>query len=354
MIKILDKYILKELLGPFLFGIGIFTIILAVGTIFDLVRLIVEYNVPFFTASKLFLFGLPHLISFTPPMAILLSTLLSLSRLSSDNEIMALKAAGVNFYSLVFPILFFSFFIALLSIIFAEEVSPRADNYYGKVMWNEVDKRGIKIDIFICEKNFFLYAKKFIHSEYKMEGVVFEEFYQGKHIRTISAKEAFWKKKKIYFKYGRLHNFDLSGNLKNILHFKEYKMNFQKTPQDMARFEKKPEQMSVKELKRKIDFLKREGSDIKKFMVELNLKFAFPFSCFIFALLGIGFGVRAHRSSSSIGVGLSLIIIFSYYVLLTISNAWGKTGFISPFLSAWIPNIVFGIVGIGLLKRVAK
>lgn len=362
MIKILDRYILKELLGPFLFGVIIFTTILIAGSIlFKLVKLVVEQNISFTIVAKLFIYSLPRLIIFSLPMATLLSSLMSLSRLSSDNEITAMKTGGISFYAISFPILIFALFISFASVILNESIVPISQRLYSYTLIQEVNKGKLPTTtnhIFIKEikegeiKRFF-YAKEFDGKLLVLKEIVDLEFQNGRHTQTIVAKEAKWIKDSWYFKDGKLYNFAKKENIQ-IIHFKEQKLLSGKTPEDIMREQKTPEQMKIGELKKQILILKQEAQDVKPLLVELHSRFSIPFASFIFALLGISLGVKPHRSGSSIGVGLSSITIFIYYVIMTVCNTWGKAGILLPIISAWLPNLIFLFLGILLMKKVAN
>jgi lipopolysaccharide export system permease protein len=361
LIRILDKYILKELLGNFIFGVVIFTTILIAGSIlFKLVKLMVEQNIDFFVATKLFIYSLPRLIIFSLPMSVLLSCLVSFSRLSSDNEITAMKAGGISFYNISLTPLLFSLFVYLTSIILNESVVPASQRLYTLTLLQEVKKEKNPLttkNIFLKEMESdkirrILYANEFDGKSSIFKKVVDLEFKNGFHIHTIIAEEAKLEKGVWYFKNGKLYNFEKKENIQ-IVYFKEQKIFTDKTTQDILREQKTPEQMKISELRQEIQILKKEYQDINPLLIELYSRFSLPFSSFIFALLGISLGIKPHRSGSSIGVGLSSIIIFIYYVITTVFNTWGKAGILPPILGAWIPNLLFFLLGIFLLKKVA-
>ena len=91
-----------------------------------------------------------------------------------------------------------------------------------------------------------------------------------------------------------------------------------------------------------------------KFEVALNQRISLPFSCLVFGLFGIPLGLRPQRTNTSIGLGLSLVFILFYYVLMTLGRSLGINGVMSPLLAAWLPNIVFGVIGIVLFIRARR
>src|SRR6266540_3257303 len=108
--RILDKYIIKELAGPFIFGIAAFTsIFIGTDTLFRMARFITEQGASIWTVSRLFLYSLAPIVVLTFPMAMLLASLLSFGRLSGNSEIIAMKTGGVSFYRLIAPVVIIAF-----------------------------------------------------------------------------------------------------------------------------------------------------------------------------------------------------------------------------------------------------
>ena len=122
---LLDRYITAELLPPFLFGVGAFSsVLVAIGTIFELVRKVVESGLPITIAINIFLLKLPSFIVLALPMSTLLATLITYSRLSSDSELIALRSCGVSIYRLVLPAVLLSFVVLGMTFLFNEQIVP--------------------------------------------------------------------------------------------------------------------------------------------------------------------------------------------------------------------------------------
>ncbi|MFM7439134.1 MAG: LptF/LptG family permease, partial [Snowella sp.] len=123
-LSVMDRYILIELLLPFLFGMGLFTSLgLSIGTLFDLVRRVTESGLPLAIAIKILLLKMPDFIMLAFPMSMLLASLMAYSRLSSDSEIIAMRSIGVGIYRLIVPALVFSFLITGIAFFFNDQVT---------------------------------------------------------------------------------------------------------------------------------------------------------------------------------------------------------------------------------------
>ena len=123
----MDWYITKELIGPFLFGVGLFTsVAVTVGALFDLVRRVTESGLPYGAALEIFLLQIPYFVVLAFPMSMLLATLMAYSRMSSDSELIALRSCGVSVYRLVMPAVIMSLIVAGFTFALQELVVPAA------------------------------------------------------------------------------------------------------------------------------------------------------------------------------------------------------------------------------------
>ena len=131
--RILDRYILKELLGPFFFGICVFaSILVGTGPLFRIAQYISQYGASLWTCVKLLTFSLPGIIALTFPMAMLLASLMSFGRLSSSSEIVAMKCGGLSFYRLAAPVFLVAFGVSMASIRFLMSYVKKHDfKFFG-------------------------------------------------------------------------------------------------------------------------------------------------------------------------------------------------------------------------------
>lgn len=362
MIKILDRYIFKELFDPFLFGLGAFTAILSASMIlFDLVRAVVVRGMPLLAAAQVFIYRLPGTAVYIFPMATLLAALLAFGKLSSQSEIVAFKAGGISLYRIIVPVLAFGLAISLVTLLFYEAVVPRANFAATNLMSETQAKKSVKIqkNVLIPEIENEVLKRMYFAGSLKgdvMESVVVEEFTGGKLSQIINAKEARWEKEKNtwLFKDGIIYLLSDTGEYKHLIRFKEQYMTIKYTPADFFMGERKPEEMNMAELNKFIKLKKKMGEDTIDLQIQYFLKGAVPFSCLVFVLLGAPLGLAPQRSSSSIGLGISVLIVFFYYFLTFVTMAIGELRLISPVMSAWLPNIITGGIGAYILSKSAQ
>ncbi|WP_240527407.1 LptF/LptG family permease [Synechococcus sp. 65AY6Li] len=370
----MDRYIISEMLLPFFFGVGAFTtLVMAVGSLFELVRLVVEAGLSLSAALQVFVLRAPGIIVLTFPMSMLLATLLAYGRLSADNEITALRGCGVSLYRLVVPALLLSLLVTTLTFLFNELVVPvsnrqaaltlnralnrtpefRRENIlyqeFGEILAPEPDgtfsrRQGLTRQF---------YARSFDGQE--MRGVIVLDVSNEALSQILLAQRGRWDPQENLWVFEEGTNYIVSpdGTYSNIATFARQELRLPRAPLDLAQEVRSPEEMNIPELRRYLEVLASSGDlqRVRRLQVNLSQKYAIPFACLAFTLIGAPLGLRPQRTSSSLGLGLSVLIIFAYYVLLFVSQALGQIGTLGPEVAAWLPNCVCLGIGGALLYR---
>ncbi|SFL61745.1 LptF/LptG family permease [Pelosinus propionicus] len=360
--RILDKYIVKELLGPFIFGIASFSsVFIGTSTLMKIAQYVTQYGASLSSVVKLFIYSLPPIVVLTFPMSMLLAALLAFGRLSGSSEITAMRSGGISFYRLSAPVFVIAFFVSIFAVFFSEMVVPQSNSAYNYVVRYEIQRntapksqehiiiKDVKGDM--LER--LTYARKFEEETNTMYAVAMQEFENGTLVRVENAEKAVWQDNHWTMINGIIHDLTAEGNLERTMHFEQQIMPMAKAPSAISREQKKPDEMTIKELKQHIKILQREYVNAKKYEMELQQRLAIPVASFVFALIGTPLGLQPNRSSSSIGLGISIIIIFVYYAIMTVFTALGQGGALPVVLAAWVPNII-GIIAGALLVRKAS
>jgi len=361
--RILDKYIIKEMLGPFVFGVAAFaSIFIGTNVLVKLTKYITQYDAQVLTVVKLFIYSLPSIIVLTFPMAMLLASLLAFGRLSSSSEITAMKSGGQSFTRLAVPVLIAAFFVSAAAVVFNEALVPAANTAYDNIVRYEVEKNtSPKIQEHIIIKDIkqgelerITYAQNFIEETSTMNKVAVQQYEDSRLVRVENAEKAVWQNNQWLMMEGTITDFSAEGRVERTLKFAEQVLPIEKNPVSIAREQKDAEDMSIQELRQHIAALKQEYVATSSYEVELYQRLAIPLASFVFAMIGTPLGLSSPRSSSSLGLGMSIIIIFIYYIILTITTALGKGGAIDPFLAAWLPNIIGILAGIYLVSKSSR
>ncbi|NLS44255.1 MAG: YjgP/YjgQ family permease [Firmicutes bacterium] len=356
--KHLQRYTYKELLGPVLFSIIAFTlIIVAADLLFMLARLLVDESVGLNTVLRLFVLGLPRIMSLTLPMSVLLGTLLCYSTLSSFNEIVAMRAAGLSLTRIMMPALVVALAVAGITFIFNEKVVPGANRKFEEIIW-EIGRRSSPF----IQKNPVLQefekgilsrlisAEAYDASEEVFKHVTVQEFEGGKLARITEAAQAKWDNGAWVFQDGISYNV-VDGDRVVSVRFIKQEGSIAHTPAEVKRHALNPDEMPARELKGYIRSLEQQGKDTLKLLVEYYLKFAIPFASIIFGIVAAPLGITTRRASTSRGFGVSILIIFIYYVIMSLSCALAERGSILPVFGAWFSNMLFGAAGVWMMAK---
>jgi len=360
--KILRTYLVKEFLGLLLLSLGVLTFVMVMGNLIKIANMVINKGVDILSVGKLFLFMIPYLLTYTLPISALTAVLLSLGRMSSDNEIIAIRSSGINLFSLILPLLTIGAILSLSLVVFNDRVIPYA-HYASRKTLVEV---GIKNPTAALEPGVFINSfEKYILFIYRIDQNklgnirIYEPQGENKPPRTIVARQgefiAIPEKNMIKLKLidGTSDEPD-PDNPNNFykLNFKTYFMSLSLAQmQNKDEIRKKPKDMTIKELNKEIAKLKNEGIDPNPLITEINEKISLAFSCFIFILLGLPLAIITRRREKSINFGLAFLVVGIYYLLLLGSEALSLRGYLDPAIAMWIPNITLGLIGAVLTYR---
>ena len=362
-LRILDKYIFREVCKAFLFGICAFSaVFIGSGTLFKIAKYITDYGASLSAVIKVFIFGLPNVIMWTFPMSMLLATLLTFGRLSSSSEITAMKSCGIGFFRIAMPAILLGFLVSIVAILFNEHVVPWANTAYRNVVYYEIQgNTGAKSQDHIILKDIkdgqiqrLLYARRYDADSQSLQNVTLQEFNDaGKVSHVENAEYAEYEGKEWIMHNGMLYDIS-DGESEHTLRFNTQVLPISASPRQIVREQKNPEELTMKELKAQIRIMKTQYVDTNKLETELYQRITVPMASLIFALIGVPLGLQPTRNSSSAGFAMSVIIIFFYYALMTMANAIGRSGALSPMLAVWIPNIVGLIAGLFLIRKASR
>lgn len=362
-IRILDKYIFREVVLAFIFAIFAFTaVFIGSGSLFRIARYITDYGASFGAVVKIFVYGLPKIIMWTFPMSMLLATLLTFGRLSSSSEITAMKSCGIAFSRIAAPAVFIGLIVSLVAIWFNEYVVPWANTAYNNVLYFEIQKNTemksqehiILKELQDNEMKRLVYAREYDAEHEKLNGVTMQEFNdEGKITHVENAETAEWQTDRWIMHKGIIY--DISDDERmHLMRFESQILPVNMSPTQIVREQKKPEELTMKELKAQIKIMQSQYVDTSKLETELYQRITVPMASLIFALVGVPLGLQPTRNASSMGFAMSVIIIFLYYAVMTLANALGRGNVLPPAYAVWIPNIIGLIAGIILIKRASQ
>jgi LPS export ABC transporter permease LptG/LPS export ABC transporter permease LptF len=364
-VTLLDRYVVREILPPTGVGLLLFTFILLLDQISQLMKILVSKGADLGTVVRAFVYLLPSIFSVTVPMAFLLGVLLAFGRLASDSEIVALRASGVSPARLLRPVMALAMLACLMTFYVVAVALPAANQAYRELVFSLVVSKartGMAPRVFNDDliPGIVIYVSDMPAAEGGQWRDVF--MYDGRESRKPSVilarrgrldvdKER--KTVEINLQNGVVHNFDaLEPKGYDWLTFQS--RNF---PLPFDQFypvlplAKGDREMSLGELAAMTRKLRAERRypEMGRYQVEYHKKFAIAAACLVFGLLGLGLSLGSKKEARSAAFGLSLAVIFIYYVLIRLGEQAGDTGMLSPWVAMWSANLVLGAIALILL-----
>jgi LPS export ABC transporter permease LptG len=354
--RILDRYICKKFLSPFIYCMVSFMMLFIIGDLFENLEDFLGAPSWFMVIIKYYLLFIPSTISYITAISVLLALLSSLGILQKSNEISAMRSAGISIYRIAFPLLILSFLISLCVLYINERIVPQTlresqllKNQYSGDAFEEILS---DITYYNPLTNRSYYFKSFNQTKNTATGVTIHELRpNGRPYRRITADEAAWLDKKWWLFNGFVYTFPLTDiPIKKILKKESFDLEVQ--PQDLIESKDSLSHLGYVELKKSLE--RKSGFPLfvlRPLLVELHQKLALPIACLVMGLLGVSFGLKSGKGGMLAGVGISLILGFLYFAIFSIAGAMGNQGYLQPWLAAWCANIIFGMVGLYFLVR---
>ncbi len=393
--NIFHRYVVRELSAPFVFSFSVIMFILILKLMLQLMDLLITKGVGIVVMAKLFIYNMPWMIALVVPMSVLVATLMAFGRMGAYGEITAMKSAGISMYRIVSPVILLSIALTIFMIWFNNSVLPaanlRAKNLRMAIAYKQpmlslknregqfiTDLPGIAIRVNeIDYATMDMYGVTLFKQEDKTfdttiiaERGRFETYpsgdrlalilYNGEIHRTQERENRYIRS--IFNEFRQLINvnFGLDTSQKAMpddrsktsvimwedIHRMENRIDQYHKAIEKTRQEHPERKTDIERYK---DLIKNNKTRINTYLIEIHKKNSIPVAAVIFALIGSALGILVKRSGATIGIGLSIGFFTLYYLFLIGGEDIGDRMLMPPWLSMWLPNIIFGALGIALI-----
>lgn len=361
--RTLRVYILQEHLGPFLVTMGGLTTVLLVGNIIKFTDLVISKGVSIFDVIRLVLYLIPYMLSFTVPMACLIAMVLAFGRLSTDYELIAMRASGVSTARLIMPVLVVGVILSTLLLIINDRVVPASHLAFRR----QLKAIGIKRPTAYLEAGTFI--KEF------PPYVIFVYHVDGDHLNNIRIYEPQpnGPTRTIIADRGKFEPLPNRRGVKLLLFdgtvdesdpqhpgsffkvtFEQNTITLRSDQDDPERIGKKLKELTFKELTAERARLAAEGIEPLPLSLELHRKIASAFAVAVFMAFGLAFGLRLHHHERLTTYLWVLGVFILYYLGSVGMNAMALKGWLPAWLAMWMPNLVGGAIGSGMVARAVR
>lgn len=402
--SLVSRYILKAHAGPFLFGFSIFTFILMMQLVFEIVNRIVGKGLGIILILEILVFNLAWIVAMAIPAAVLVAALMGFGRLSADNELTAMKAGGVSFYSMIVPALVGGCLLAVGDAIFMDRVLPEA-NYRVRTLMNDVYRArptlSFREGIFMDElPGYSILIDRINPRNNDISSITIYETPTAKPAKVLTAQRGTLdvapdgSRVTLTLFDGELHYRDETNPDRYVKEvFERQKLAINRQAGGVQRTQggsRGDRELTIQMMNERIEGWQRDleasrhrlslvmadptstiehrqaaekreeqiiisrERQINSFLVEIYKKYAIPFACITFVLIGAPLGARIRKSGMGISIGVSLGFFLLYWSCLIGGEGMADRHLISPWLSMWAANILIGVPGLFLVILTAK
>lgn len=366
MRRTLLRYILLEQTVPFLVSLLVLTLVLFLGKTMRYTDLLFASGSGLAAAAKLLLYSLPYFFAFTIPMATLLAVLLAFARLAHDNELTAMKAAGIGFYQTIPPVALVAGLACLVTLGLSNFILPSANSALRQVIFDLARAKGqlgLKERVFNDQFGGLVLFVNTISPDGKhMHGVFISDERTLQTKSTIVAEEGLIvhdpEDKNITVRLLRGEIFRVGDDLHGLqtVRFRNYDFNvdIESLTLGSKEIRKRERHLSFTELRKALTATKIGSKQHYRLSYEWHRRLSLPFACLVLGFIAAPLSVQSGAGSRLSGVVLGLFLFLVYYLFVATAKALGKEGVYPPAIGLWLPNFIFGALAIILWVKTTR
>jgi lipopolysaccharide export system permease protein len=358
-IRPLDKYVFSEWVKIFCSTALGLPLLLIIIDLTEKLHVYLDRNIPLSDLALSYVYWMPQSMFMALPASVLFATVFSIGAFTRHSEVTAANASGISFYRFIMPIMLGASLATLLDLGIAEIV-PITDSRRQELLQEEKAQSGTQRSnfAFAAEYGRVYKAQALDVTLGTMDHVQIERKGLGPDYPTvlISSKGARWNdaKQQWALDAGDMHIIKDSTPSLDVSFDRLSDRRMSERPIELMAKPRSPQEMRFGELTRFIRSLERSGGDANVLRVERMLKIAIPVTCLVIAMFGAPLATSSQRGGTAFGIGVSLATTITFLMLIQLTKAVGGKALITPELAAWLPNILFFVVGLVLLARVRR
>jgi len=361
-VTLLDRYIVRQFVLTFLFGLIAFLLIFLIVDLMEKLDDFIDARVEAGIIVQYYIHFMPEIIKLMTPVGMLLAALFVTGRLSQQNELAAMKSSGVSLYRFIAPFAVVALAISLAGIYFNGWIVPYANQTKFDIERRHLQKMSgaaSRFNIYLQDGPTRLASIGFYDSNLKLASRISIQDFADTNLtvmlRRFDAQQMEWSADDggWVLLRGTRRTFGADGStLETFARLPVGRLGL--APEDIEKKQRKPDEMDFTELREFIEAQRRAGQEVSRWLVDYHSKIAFPFASFIVVLFGVPFSSNKRRSGVAVEFGISLAATFVYLAFMKMSQVFGYNGDLNPVLTAWLANLLFLAAGIVNLARVQK
>ena len=360
MLRITDRYIIREILRPSAVVLLVLTFLLMMEPIMNVAERLLAKGVDAPTVARLMVNLLPLGLGVTIPMALLMGLLIGLGRLSADRETVALQACGLSIFRMLRPVALVAIVAAAVTHYILVVALPDANQRFREITYEVVATRAqdeVQPRVFYEDfPNIVLYVQD-VAADGSWSQVFLADTRPGGQPDVYLARKGRMQLDRenrlvdVVLEDGTGHHIDGQGpDQYELSRFEEIRISLD--PESVFPLggpQRGYPELTIPELQAEAARLQAEGLRSHRPIIEIHRKFSIPVACLVFGVIGLALGVTSRRDGKLASFVLGIGVVFAYYVIMYQAEAMAKGALISPHLAMWVPNVSLGLAGVVLL-----
>lgn len=355
----LDRYIIRKFLGTFIFAL---MLIILIVVIFDISEKIDDFLLKQAPLKAIvfdyYLNFIPYFANLFSSMFIFIAVIFFTSKMAGNSEIIAILSSGISYKRFLFPYLVSALILAIFSYFLINWVIPPANEkrlaFEEKYIRNKYKNMQHNIHRQILPGE-FIYLESYNTSYELGYKFTLEKIEDGELKSKLVSDYIQWDSTKNKWNVSNCYIRTFANGQEQVEFHKKIDTTLNMHPSEFARRTNVVEAMNYTELNEFIESETRKGAEnIVLWKIEKHKRFAYSFSTFILTLIGVTLSSRKTRGGIGLNIGVGILLAFTYILFMQVSNVLATNANMPPMIAVWIPNIIFGIIGIELYRRAKR
>jgi LPS export ABC transporter permease LptG len=352
--------------GPFALALAGLVLFILLNIILSLSDLMVDRGVSMPALLRLVLLKVPSLLVVAVPMSVLFATFLGLGRMVHDREIVALESLGIPLRRVLLPLVLAASVVAGADFAIYNYLVPASESAYQDALRAVIFRQGVpritSNAFFKGPNDQFLYIRRYEESTgkiydvhiYDTTGQMLPQQQAQAQLTLLTANEGVWSEGCWRLEDAHIYGFDRDGNLLFSAVADSLVLPVDQEVSELLSRSRTTSEMGIGELWERVGQARANGQRVDEYLVEIHLKMALPLAAVIFVLLSGSLSLAFLPRSRAVGVVLGLLLVAVYQGVLWWTQTLGRRGAMNPALAAWLPDVLFGAVGVLLFLRVDR
>lgn len=352
--RILDRLVLGTFLKLFFLVLAASPPLFVIGDIAENLDDYIDRGLTGTEVAQSYVYQLPLFIQWSFPIAALLAAVFTVHGMTTHREIVAAKAGGISFHRLIVPLVLAGAALTVVALGLSELV-PRSNRISAQILRSEPPGRSWRSDfVYRSEEGLTWQVDRLTAADGRMTGVILErpasESAEGLHVSAQGARYA--EPEGWTLSLGYLRTLGRDSTERSMQFDRLHIPEIEEKPEELLEVPPEPEEMTYAEIDRMADIIQRTGGDANELLVKREQKIAIPVTTLVIILFGAPLATSNKRGGAAYGIGLSLATVLVFMMMLRVAGALGEAGALSPWVAAWLPNIVFVAAAAFFMARV--